>query len=104
MYVPVCYRGFLSGSVIKNLPANAGATGSIPESGRSPGEGNGNSLQGSHLENSMDIGAWQVTVHGVTKEPRHDLVIKQPTTTKGIITLVVLFFIYASEKSDRLWS
>ena len=76
----------------------------IPGSGRSPAEGNGNSLQCSHLENSMDRGAWQVIVHGVTKKPRHDLATKQPTTTKGIITLMVLSFVYASEKSDRLWS
>ena len=46
---------------------NAGDPGLIPESGRSPGEGNGNSLQYSCLENSMDGGAWQATVHGVTK-------------------------------------
>ena len=40
---------------------------SIPASGRSPGEGNGNPLQYSCLENPMDIGAWQATVHGVAK-------------------------------------
>ena len=54
----------------KNLPANAGDTrdpGSIPESGRSPGEGNGNLLQYSCLENSIHRGAWQATVHGVTE-------------------------------------
>ena len=55
------------GSVVKNLPANAGDAGSIPGSGRSPGGGNGNPLQYSCLENSMDRGAWQATVHGVTK-------------------------------------
>ena len=56
--------------VVKNLPANAGDTrakGSIPGSGRSPGIGNGNPLQYSCLENSMDRGAWQATVHGVAK-------------------------------------
>ena len=47
--------------------SSTGATGSIPGSGRSPGEGNGYSLQYSSLENPMDRGAWQVTVHGVTK-------------------------------------
>ena len=46
---------------------NAGDPGSIPESGRSPGEGNGNPLQYSCLENPMDAGAWWPTVHGVTK-------------------------------------
>ena len=51
----------------KNLPANAGDRGSIPGSGRSPGGRNGNPLQYSRLENSMDRGDWQATVHGVTK-------------------------------------
>ena len=46
---------------------NAGDPRSIPGSGRSPGEGNGNPLQYSCLENPMDIGAWRATVHGVTK-------------------------------------
>ena len=46
---------------------NAGDTGSVPELGQSPGEGNGNPLQYSCLENSMDKGAWQATVRGVAK-------------------------------------
>ena len=46
---------------------NAGDPGSIPDSGRSPGEGNGNPLQYSCLENPMDRGAWWATVHGVAK-------------------------------------
>ena len=49
--------GFPGGSVVKNLPGNAGDVGSIPESGRSPGEGNGNPLQYSGLEDSMNGGA-----------------------------------------------
>ena len=56
--------------VLKNLPANAGDirdVGLIPGSGRSPRVRNGNMLQYSCLENSMDRGAWQATVHGVTK-------------------------------------
>ena len=56
--------------VVKNLPANAGDirdAGSIPGSERSPGEGNGNPLQYSCLENPMDRGAWQATVHEVAK-------------------------------------
>ena len=59
--------GFPGGSVVKNLPANAGDVGLIPGSGRSPGEGNGNPFQYSCLGNAMDRGAWQVTAHGVTK-------------------------------------
>ena len=62
-------EGFPGGSVVKNLPANAGVTGSIPVSGRSPRDGNGNPLQYSCLENPMARGAWRATVHGVTKEP-----------------------------------
>ena len=53
--------------MVKNLPANARDAGSIPEWGRTPGEGNGNPLQYSCLENSMDRGAWWATVHGAAK-------------------------------------
>jgi len=56
--------------VVKNLPANAGDVrdmGSILELGRSPGEGQGNPLQYSCLENPMDRGTWQATVHRVTQ-------------------------------------
>ena len=59
--------GFPGGSVVKNLPANAGDVDVIPGSGRSPGEGNGNPLQYSCLENSTDGGAWRATVHGVVR-------------------------------------
>ena len=54
--------------MIKNLPANAGDVGWIPRLGRSPGEGNDNSLQCSCLEIPMDRGAQQAAVHGVAKE------------------------------------
>ena len=62
---------------VKNLPANAGDTGSIPGSGRSSGEGNGNPLQYSCLGNPMDRGAWQATVHGGHKNVELDLATKQ---------------------------
>ena len=52
----------------KESTCNAGDTGSIPGSGRSPGEGNGNPLQYSCLKIPMDKGAWWATVHGVAKE------------------------------------
>ena len=61
-----CY-GLPSGSVVKNPPANAGDTGLIPGLGRSPGGGNGNPLQYSCLENTMDRGAWQAIVLVVAK-------------------------------------
>ena len=60
-------KGFSDGSMVKNLPANAGYTGLTPDQGRSPGEGNGNPLQYSCLGNSTNRGAWQATVHGVAK-------------------------------------
>ena len=61
---------FPGGTVVKNPPANVGNardTGLIPGLGRSPEGGNGNLLQYSCLENSMDRGAWQATAHRVAK-------------------------------------
>ena len=60
--------GFPGGSVVKNQPPSVGDMGSIPGSGRFPGEGNGNPLLYSCLGNLMVRGAWWATVHGVTKE------------------------------------
>ena len=59
--------GFPGGSNSKQSACSAGDLGSIPGLGKSPGEGNGYPLQYSCLENSMDRGAWQATVHEVTK-------------------------------------
>ena len=64
------FGGFHGGSVVENPPANAGAIGdssSVPGSGRSPGEGNGNPLPYSCLGNPMDRQAWWVIVHKVAK-------------------------------------
>ena len=61
-------RGFPGGSVIKNLPANAGDAGSIPGLGRSPGEGNIQPTPVFYLEVPMDRGAWWATAQEVTKE------------------------------------
>ena len=61
------YQGFPSGSVGKESACNAEDPSLIPGSGRSPGEGNGNPLQYSCLENSMDRGAGQAAVHGIPK-------------------------------------
>ena len=61
-------EAFPGDSVVKNLPANAGDTGLIPGSGRSPGGGNGNILQYSCLENLLDRGGCQATVHRFAKE------------------------------------
>ena len=56
---------FLGLLCVRNMYANTGDTGSVPGSGRSPGEGNGNPLRYFCLENSVDRGAWQATVHEV---------------------------------------
>ena len=53
--------------MVKNLLAHAGEMGSVPGSGRSPGKGNGNSLQYSCLKNTMDRGAWKATVQRVAE-------------------------------------
>ena len=60
-------QGFPGSAVVKNLPVNAGDTGSILGMGRSPEGGSRNPLQYSCLENCMDRGVWWDTVHGVTK-------------------------------------
>ena len=65
----------MSGAAGKNLPANAGDAGhggSLPESGRYPGEGYGNPLQQSCLDNSVDRGAWWATVHEVPESDTTD--------------------------------
>ena len=62
--------GFPDGSADEESTCNAGDAGSVPGLGRSPGEGHGNPLQCSCLENPMDRGPWQATVYGVTKSPR----------------------------------
>ena len=65
--MPRPWMDFPDGSLVKNLPANAGDVGLVPGSGKSPGEGNGYPVQYSCLENSRDRGAWWATVHGVAK-------------------------------------
>ena len=67
----------LVAQLVKESACNSGDLGLIPGLGGSPGEGNGNPLQYSCLENPMDRGAWQATVYGVTRV-RYDLVTKPP--------------------------
>ena len=68
MILHLSFKNYLEGSlVVTNLHASAGDVSSIPGSGRSPGEGNGNPLQYSCLGNPTDRGAWWPTVHGVAK-------------------------------------
>ena len=73
LYSYIC---FPHSSVGKESACNAGDQGSIPGLGRSPGEGNGNPLQYSCLENPMDRGDWQATVHSVSRV-RHNLATEQ---------------------------
>ena len=75
--------GLPCGSVVKYLPANAADASSIPGLGRSPGEGNGDPLQYSHLGNPMDRGAWWATGHGISGV-RHDLATITITTTSPL--------------------
>ena len=66
-FLPSSPLGFPGGSDGKESACNAGDPGLILGSGRCPGEGNGNPLQHSYLENSMDRGGWRATVHGVAE-------------------------------------
>jgi len=70
---PSKYKGFFGDSALKESIDNAGDVGSIPGSGRSPGEGNGNLFQYSCLENPMDRVAWQATSPWSHKRIKHDL-------------------------------
>ena len=75
--------------MVKNLHANAGKVSLIPGLGRSPGEGNDNPLQYSCLENPMDRGAWQATVHGVTRVG-YDLVTRSMYNINSLLILKYL--------------
>ena len=83
MQISQIHWASLLAQTVKNLPAmqesagNAGDPGSIPGSGTSPGEGNGNPLQYSCLKNAVNRGAWWATVHGIARV-RHDLATKPP--------------------------
>ena len=76
--------GFSGGSVSKESACNSGDPGSISESERSPGEGNGNPLHYSCLENPMNRGAWRATAHGVARVG-NDLVTKPPPPNIGVL-------------------
>ena len=78
------FKGFPGGAEVKVSAWNAGDPGSIPGWGRSSGEGNGNPLQYSHLENRIDRGAWQATVHGIARV-RHDLATKLPRWMNEVV-------------------
>ena len=82
--------------MIKNPPANTGHlgdTGSIPGSGRSPGEGNGNPLQYSCLENPMDKGAWRATADKIEKSQTRQKDVRGDKEEYFIIVLVIYCFV-----------
>ena len=91
--------GFPGGSEDKAFAYNAGDPGSIPGLGRSPGEGNGNPLQYSCLKNPMDRGAWQATVHGVTKSQTR---LNDFTHTVGLNAMILVFFFFLIVLSQLL--
>ena len=82
---PFCFFGFPGGSDSKASARNVGVPGSIPRSGRSPGERNGNPAQYSCLENPMDRGDWQTIVYGVTRV-WYDLATKPPQPYSSWVT------------------
>ena len=91
--------GFPGGSDCKEYACNAGGLGSIPGLERSPGEGNGNPLQYSCLENPTDREAWQATVHGVAKSQTQ---LKQLGMHVGPVCMYVCLLCVISDK--RLYS
>ena len=76
--------GFPGGSLAKNSPVSAGDMGSIPGSGRFPGEGNGSPLQYSCLGNPMDRGAWQGDTPWCHKRVRHELATNNNKQPKSV--------------------
>ena len=87
--------------MVKNPPAIQEAPGSVPGLGRSPGEGNGNPLQYSCLENSRDRGAWLATVHSIAESDMTEQLIHTHQTKK--ILLKFFFYILNSPRSTFLW-
>ena len=86
--------GFPGGSEVKASACNVGDLGLIPGLGRSPGEGNGNPLKYSCLENPMDRGAWWATVYGVAKSRT------RLSDFTYVVKVLILFFIVYISPSD----
>ena len=84
--------GFPGDSEVKASASNVGDLGLIPGSGRSPGEGNGNPLQYSCLDNPMDRGAWSATVHGAAKSQTRLSNFTLPYTCQHIESIIIAPF------------
>ena len=86
--------GFLSGCIVKKLACSAGDTGSILGLGRSPGEGNGHSLQYSCLENPMDRGAWCAiqSIRSPRVRPKSSNETVLPLNTHGELPIFMFFY------------
>ena len=93
--IKVYYQVFPGGSVGKESACNVVDSGSIPGSGKSPGEGNINSLQYSCLENCMDRGAWWATVHGVTEFDRTEQLTLSLSSQYNLFTKLYQFHMYS---------
>ena len=83
--MPSPFVSFPQSSVSKESACNAGDPGSLSGSGRSPGEGNGNPVQYSCLENPMDRGAWQAAAHGVARVGHHLATEPPPPLHAGLL-------------------
>ena len=94
--------GFPGGSEGKESACNVGGLSSIPGSGWSPGEENGNPLQYSWLENPMDGGAWRATVHGVAKSQTQWATSLSPSGDEGSMPAGVSLFHIVSQRLDSL--
>ena len=95
---------FPGGSDGKGSAYNAGDLGLIPGSGRSPGEGNGNPLQYSRLENPMDGGAWLATVHGVAKSRTRLSDFTSLKSTSLVPSCLKFFFLNVTGKLNFIYN
>ena len=95
---------FPGGSDDKGSAYNVGDPGLIPGSGRSPGEGNGNPLQYSRLENPMDGGAWLATVHGVAKSRTRLSDFTSLKSTSLVPSCLKFFFLNATGKLNFIYN
>ena len=95
-------QGCAAGTVVKNPPVNVGNMVSAPGLGRSPGEGNGFSLQYSCLENPMDRGAWWATVHGVAKSQTQLSTSILPYSFEKINTSTKIFILVSNKELFKM--